>query len=430
MDGAARGESAASGSPSAPAGAGAAAPSLRGRVSQGVSAKEIKIGISTASDFSATAAAFGLQEDGDSNADQAKAQAVVNYINKHGGVARRKLVPVFHDISATGSFDTEAQAACAAWAEDNQVFAALAWLYDRDTLLSCLARRNTVLVKSSAQVYTNEFANRYRNFFYQPDFLFGDHWHVYIDGLVAQGFLRKSNRIGLVRLDDPEHEKTADNVLRPALARHGLKLTEEAAITPFNDAGEAVGQTNAQVSNAVLRFRDSGVDRVIYIDIGNVLMWFFGVQAESQNYRPDHGMNSLNIPSYIQDNVPAAQLEGAKGVGWWPNSDEATPSGNQSGEEQCEKILREAKLAIDGVGLSYCSRLFFLKAAMDRAIDITPAGLRAAVDGLGRSFSSAVTAMSLHRPGRFDGVGGVRYFRFDTGCACFRYTGAWRSILG
>jgi hypothetical protein len=82
-----------------------------------------------------------------------------------------------------------------------------------------------------------------------------------------------------------------------------------------------------------------------------------------------------------------------------------------------------------GEGLSYCSRLFFLKAALDRAHDITPAGLRAAVDTLGTSFSSAITPTTRFWPGRFDGVGAVRDLYFDSGCKCFKYTGSWRPYV-
>lgn len=392
-------------------------------VSQGVTDKEIFIGISTAQDFDTVAATYGIS-DSDSQSDRAKAEAVVNAVNASGGIAGRKVVPVFHDISAAGNFDSEAQAACAKWTQDNKVFAALAWLYDRETLVSCLAKRNTPLLKSSFQIYDDQTAGAFAGYLYQHDFLFGNRWGIYVDRLVARGFLKPEHRVGLLRLDTPEHARTADGTVKPRLAAQKLNLVDEIAVKKFNGAGEAVSDTASAVGNAVLRFRSANIDRVLILDIGGVLGQFFMTHAESQGYRPKYGLNSINRPEFLVNNVPAAQLAGAAGAGWWPIEDTGQASGGQPGEKRCAEVLRAAGLGADDfTGLSYCSRLFFLQAALDGQRDVTPAALRAGADRLGTGFSSALTQATSYAGGRYDGVGAVRDFVYDPGCGCFAYTG-------
>jgi len=96
----------------------------------------------------------------------------------------------------------------------------------------------------------------------------------------------------------------------------------------------------------------------------------------------------------------------------------------------CLKILKDA-----GVGdpsrlytQSTCDSLFFLKAALDRANALTPAGLRAAVESLGTTYDSAFTWATRYGPGRHDGADAVRPSKFEDKCGCYRLTGPPRSI--
>jgi ABC-type branched-subunit amino acid transport system substrate-binding protein len=400
----------------------------KGAISQGVTDKEIVLGISTANNFSTTAAAAGLASRSDSTADAKKAQAILDYLNANGGIAGRKVTAVFHDIDSTGQFDVEAQAACEDWTNDHKVFAALAWLYDRDTLLSCLARANVPLLKSSFQLYDRTFASPYTGYLYTPSFLFGDRWGAWIDALARQGYFAPGTKVGLLRLDSPEHDRTADNVIKPALAGKGVKLTDEAEVAPFRDAGDAAGATAPAVNNVVLRFKNANIDRVLLMDIGGVLGWFFGTAAQAQNYHPKYGLNSLNRPEFLTANVPAQQLEGSIGAGWWPIEDEGVASAGTPAEATCAGIMQKAAQTVDYTALSYCERLFFLKAALDRAPVLNPAGLHDAVAGLGSSFSSPVTHTTSFQGGRPDGVAAMRDFAYDGPCGCFKYKGSLHPI--
>jgi hypothetical protein len=65
---------------------------------------------------------------------------------------------------------------------------------------------------------------------------------------------------------------------------------------------------------------------------------------------------------------------------------------------------------------------------LDRAGELTPAGIAARIDALDASFESAMTFSTRFFAGRRDGVAAVRTFAFDDACSCFRYTSPPRKV--
>src|SRR5205085_4856986 len=82
---------------------------------------------------------------------------VIDDINAHGGVAGRKLEPVWHELdgASTATYDTLAQQTCDDWTQDHKVFVAFAG--GTESLLQCLHNRGVVAVQddlSSADAAT------------------------------------------------------------------------------------------------------------------------------------------------------------------------------------------------------------------------------------------------------------------------------------
>jgi hypothetical protein len=145
--------------------------------------------------------------------------------------------------------------------------------------------------------------------------------------------------------------------------------------------------------------------------------------AESQNYRPRYALNSLDVPAFLTQNVPLAQLHGAVGVGWLPASDlfyKEVAHGVNPAEDLCYEITKRNGDEVK----RYCDGVFFLKPALERAPEFSPAGLRAGAESLGTNYDSPWTLATRFGPGRFDGARQVRPVAFVEDCTCFRYTGA------
>jgi hypothetical protein len=184
----------------------------------------------------------------------------------------------------------------------------------------------------------------------------------------------------------------------------------------------------------VLRFQQSGINRVLFLDNATVAI-LFTIQAGTQGYAPKYGLNTSANPALLQQNAPASGLRGAVGVGWQPSQDvfAAEEGPLNPTTKTCADIMDKAGQG--GVGRTgqwiqrmYCDELFFLRAVLDRSRDLTPAGIAARIDTLGASFESAMTFSTRFVPGRRDGVAAVRTFAFDDACSCFRYTSPPRKV--
>src|SRR5205823_6194216 len=119
-----------------------------------------------------------------------------------------------------------------------------------------------------------------------------------IDRLVARSFLAKANKIGLIRVDDEKFTRASNDVFKPALARHGLKLNTELVIRHAGTVAE-VSNTAVAMSIAVLRFRAAGIDRIMFLEDNGALPFLFQPQADNQGYRPKYGFSTFDMPNFV-----------------------------------------------------------------------------------------------------------------------------------
>src|SRR3954470_1804810 len=112
-----------------------------------VTATEIKIGVITSSKGnSAVIGNLGLK--GQSIGDtEAEAKVAIDMVNAAGGVAGRKIVPVFksNDINS-GTYSGQAQSNCSAFTEDTKVFAVVGAGVDIPGLATCLAKAKIPII--------------------------------------------------------------------------------------------------------------------------------------------------------------------------------------------------------------------------------------------------------------------------------------------
>lgn len=58
--------------------------------------------------------------------------AIIDQINRNGGVAGRKLVPLYYDFKSTDDKQVASQAACTYWTQDHKAFVFLAGSNDQN----------------------------------------------------------------------------------------------------------------------------------------------------------------------------------------------------------------------------------------------------------------------------------------------------------
>lgn len=411
----------------------ATATSGRGR---GVSATQIRIGISVADPGSYEETYAGLGAAGVSRPNEREAaEAVVDHINREGGIAGREVVPVFRQYSSNDNFSAAYEADCAAFTQDTEVFAAYSTHTSpgKDLLATCITQHDTAFILTAREVFDQEDFERWAHV-YGPVYLRGDRWDMLVDELVALGYFDGEPTLGVIWQDTLATRRILEETIEPRLHTYGVEVAERAALAPYNSLGE-MGANYGAMGNHVLRFRRSNVTHVLFIGTQAAGPLFFGAAAEGQGYRPRYGFNSTEAPQLTAANLPASQLVGAVGVGWWPFYDVewAQDPGDHPAQARCLDLMHDAGVETPdrfaaNQAANICDALLFLDVALERAPSLTLEGLRVAADELGGAFAAASTWNTGLGPGRWDGISTVRHLAFDEGCECFRYVSDPRPI--
>jgi hypothetical protein len=361
----------------------------------------------------------------------AEQKAVINYINGHGGVARgRKLVPVPYNATT----DSSPQSLCTYWTEDHKVFTGIypGGQVESADGVSCMKRHHAMLIQSPFDPGDKSFFNTYGAYYYAVSGLEAIRMgRDYVNGLFDQGFYTGGKKIGLLYYDVPSLRSAYAQGVKPALASHGLQLSaaDTYAITyPYKSSDDAAAVRAVQ--SAELRFAADGVDRVMFLDAGAGLAFFFIQNAKTQNYKPKYGFESGSNPSFIDQNFTASDLTGSLGVGWLPAGDvDSAFIPDNPARKLCRDIMRKAGQPPQSQSDLYaqydmCATFFFLKEGLDHATSVSAEGLQAGLTALGNApNASADTLGSGYAPDKHWGARQYYWLRYDPGSGSFKYYG-------
>lgn len=388
--------------------------------------RPVEIGVLGYKNVGAFAAAVGTPLDIGDNKGQIK--AVVDYVNAHGGLLGRKIVPIIYeyDSTTTEQYGAVDQEICAHWTEDHHVFAAVVPSTDATHILpACLNKRGVPMMNISAGNYAlKEHFERWP-LMVEPTYLSIDRaYRLLIRRLHARNYFGRGAKVGLVRFDGPHFKRVSDTIVKSELARVGIKLTDEYPIAvPQSTAEFADVGTEAQ--NAQLRFRSKGIDHVIIMDITGLITGQFMVSAESSGYRPRYGLTSDASPAAVADDAPA-QLHGALGVSWRIVDDAEylrAPEKNGLAAKRCKDILRKAGQEPGDrlFAFHYCDMFFSLQASVAKGGALSAAAFLSGFNRLGANYAPATTFGTRFGPTKHDGPAFVRDIGYVDGCSCFRF---------
>lgn len=410
----------------------------------GVTASTISLGLSVAGSATSTgsqvANAYGFGGF-TSPPDHAVQDALIKYVNTHGGVNGRRLVAVYdtYDPNSTAPYDQQSQQTCTYFTQDHKVFAHLDTVSNA-TFFQCMEQAGTVGIENY-DIGTGTGPLQYPGIFYGSDLNAMSTGALLADGLVAQGFLTRRDRIGLIQEDLPVFDQARINGLESHLEEHGLSLTDVYKIAPINqssDTAVAITDTNS----AVLKFKTDGIDRIMFLTgYGALVDAIFMKDASEQHYYPEYGLSTHDGPAALTGgNAPADQLAGSRGVGWEPVTDISTPppSTVSPASSQCLAILEsEGVPAPTDAGqrngeLQFCEAFFLFTTIADRAgADLTRSSFIAAGNSLGNAFVSPLTVAgaTAFGPGtRNDGPHLWVPVAYGTTCDCYSVSGPVQSI--
>lgn len=403
---------------------------------RGYNARTLYLGFPTNNDVNDSAKNLGLAalNFGDI---PAQIKAVLDDVNKNGGVLGREVVPVFHDIKTADlqrDPNGQAQATCAAFTEDRKVVAVINVVagIDLPTFYACLAKRDTPVVSAGFTPVDDAFVANFSPYLYKlTSASFTSLTPVWIARLAAQRYFTGWNtstgspgpapaKIGLLYPAVQPQQRIFASV-KQQLIRDGYDVAKE-----FQYSVASLDQESASMASAVLAFNSAGVTHVLSSEADALL---FMTAAENQRYRPRYGLTSYHAPAAaLQGTVPGAQLVGSMGVGWLPVSDVDSahnPGPVGPGETACRKIMQDHGVDITSAGaatvaFAECDGIHLMLRAVIAQRDASSAGVRAGVGRIGPTFSSALIRQSGLSTSRAVMPGAVRDFAYDG--SAYRYT--------
>ncbi|MBK5306154.1 MAG: ABC transporter substrate-binding protein [Frankiaceae bacterium] len=412
-----------------PAGSGTTGGTSAQGVGPGVTATEIRLGIPYCSDCAAANAALGAggEDPGDT---RRYAQAALDDVNSRGGVLGRKLVPVWHEISASDNIEASQQEACETFTKDNKV---LMIFFRGEITYECGKKAGIVVSGDSG---SGPVFARYPNMFAAAGMRFERLAAVTVKAMVQAGWHKPdtkwpTGKIGIVSWDNTDYRYAMDKGWLPAMREAGLAapLVKWVAI-PQSDKG--IADAGPAISSAVLAFRQAGIDHVFIADgpagifTGAGLTLLFLQNAKSQNYYPRYGFNTNNAPDFSSH--PQDQLVGMIAIDSFD-----TAATNDAGialnpqRERCFAIMRKKGLPVaqaqtQQVAIGSCEYAWFAEAIIERAGGTLLSQMIAGGEALGTSYRSPYNYGNRIGPGQHDGVALFRNLMMDAGCSCLKYT--------
>ena len=428
-------------------GSGGGSAAASGALGPGITDKEIRIGAGYAVNAGAANAAFGAGgiDQGD---DKRNTQIVIDDINANGGIAGRKVIPEWYELDATSPETTDAQyqRVCESLTGDRKVFAVMGG--DNDTFLRCLHNAKVVAVNHNLTISDTARYKRFPYYFELSALNLDRVASVQVAQLQAQGYFNGGwntaagapapgkAKVGVFTYDLPGFNHAVDQVLVPALGRIGFAPEPGNVVrAPYPQNAADVSGAATAASNAVLKFRSSGVTHALVFEEDGVLSLLFGNNADSQGYRPRHGVNSQNGTQALVDSgaYPRGQLAGMVGIGWFPGIDIAPAENTDAGpfssdtRRRCIALYKAAGVSYDNanaaaIALGTCTQFWWLRHVMSKVTVFNRDGVLAAAHRSG-AFESASGQFVLRIDAdHHDGVGAVRHWAYKPECGCMRYT--------
>ncbi len=364
---------------------------------------------------------------------------LIDYINAHGGLAGRKIVPVYHRVDAASAETTDQadQRACDLYFQDNKVAVTV---LSGGIIDECVKKAGAFNFGGSGSG-NNSIPETFTKYPHRIDIGGFNNvrlGQVTVSELARYGYFDAGAKIGIVTWDDPLYKAGVERGYEPALKKLGLKLGIPTAYLHSPASPQEIGQTSADVSAAVLRFKRELVSHVMILDgtsgacVGNCISLEWLQQSQAQRYFPRYGFNDTTSARTLVESdpplVPVAQMHRSMSVTWvdFDNSYDVGWHPNQT-RERCYKFMREHSIDMENenaasAALGACETFWYLQDVIGRIRGpLTQEGFLAAINTTGYSFTSVFAWYNYIGPTRHDGFAGIRIIRFDDACSCYAY---------
>jgi hypothetical protein len=361
-------------------------------------------------------------------------EAMVTYLNKHGGLGGRQIRPVLFKYVSGGDPHTQDAAACAHFTQDHHVFLVLGGINSgAGELAPCLTKRGVPLIGANAGGDARYFSQNHRYIYEPGQASFTRGLANLVSSLKATGWFKAEHKYGVVQYEGATYDHAVDDGLVAPLAAMGIRLTDRVKFQGTDNSVIAQGS-----ASAVLKFNTKGIDRVIFMAPGGAAATYFMQTASTQHYSPLYGIWSADSPYVLAITGAKDQLLNASGIGYQPGLDVAESQDPTATTPAAKKCLAfwDSVGQTNHSGLNNplqrasCDIFYTLLQAVasDPRTTSSVAALEAGYDAIGGSHVPAATFSIRFRPGSHDAVAGYRRLSYREDCSCFSYDGPTRSL--
>jgi len=357
--------------------------------------------------------------------------AVLDEVNRSGGVAGRKLVPSYFAVSAANpqSADEQTSAACEHWTHDVKTFVVFDAL--NELIRDCAERHGMLALNGGpggVDTVTSTF-RRYPHYLEPSSTRLDALAAMTVEGLARTDYFDPGAVIGVVTWDSPNFRTAVSHGLQPALHALGLKTAVEEYVAVPETTG-ALSSSSASISSAILAFRQRGVTHAFVLDgpsgvaLGSVLTILWMNAAGSQKYYPRYGFNDYNNAgsAYGVDNVRRSRVISTIDT----DADFDAGVGTNRRREECFAVMRRHGLSptqqIEAYMVHACDNVWYFRAVLGTARTVVDRDrVMAVAAALGTTYRSPYTYRTRFSSDQRDGVAAFRRMGFYDDCTCFRY---------
>ncbi|HVX69761.1 MAG TPA: hypothetical protein VHA79_08740 [Mycobacteriales bacterium] len=361
--------------------------------------------------------------------------ALVNALNKKGGIAGRQLKAVFaHTDTGASNWSNDFQAACATFTQDHQVAAVLGYQFTYEpNLESCLAKKGIPHLSNGFNVPSNSVLAQYPLFWSLDVPTIGVRSLAKFEGAIKTGFLTPQDKLGIVLDNCPGTLSAWKGEVRPYLAAHHINVALEYTTScgTGNNAGTAAIVSG--VTSALLKFHSAGVNRISFVMVSEApALYIITTVAQTQGYYPGWIVSSLAQLAIIGGEAPKAEMRNTHGYGWLPSQDVPptyNPKPNAS-QRRCVSLLRsqgvKPRSAADfGYAYNACEAVFLYEKALElTGADPDGAAVSSAIASIGGGFESMLNLngrSTFSNARRNNAPAFYKPINWDGNCSCFRY---------
>ena len=389
----------------------------------------ISVGILAQGSANAAAAALGANySTSTTGADVAR--ALVRYYNKHGGISGRQIKPVEYIVDvASGSYESEYEAACARFTQDNDVAVAISILANAyyDNYESCLAKAGVPDITGPTGGTDDHDLAQYPSLISATAPSTNRRFEALMSRFRGDGFLSARSKVGIIVEGCPYNLRAYKTTIEPLAKRYGwsVERRDVDCLRGFSEAGQFINQ----VGSAVVPFRTAEVDRVMFVsNFEGVALLGFENAAHSQGYAPSYALTSTTGGAALAGQFQNDQLKRMRGVGWTPDLDIAARALPSAATKRCRAMLAsegiQPQSKADDLLDLVCDQFFVLEAALTKSGGQAERGaLAAAFDALGSSHVSPylIEGASSYRGGKHFGPRLYATWGYQAGCGCMAY---------